>query len=214
MFDLTLSFDNGPEPDVTPFVLDTLARRAIRASFFVIGAKLATPQGRALAARAKAEGHWIGNHTWSHDVPLGQLEEEISLDEIARTQAALGPLAEPQRLFRPFGRQGRLGPHLLSQGVVDHLAAERFTVVLWNAIPRDWDDADGWVARALDQCKAQSWTLMVLHDLPSGAMRHLDRFLDMVADAGGRLHQEFPPDCVPMREGKIVRPIEDYVAST
>jgi peptidoglycan/xylan/chitin deacetylase (PgdA/CDA1 family) len=213
VFDLTLSFDNGPEPDVTPLVLDTLARRAIHASFFVIGAKLATPAGRRLAERAKAEGHWIGNHTWSHDVPLGRLEEEISLDEIARTQAELGPLAEPQRLFRPFGGGGKLGPHLLSQAVVDHLAAERFTVVLWNAIPRDWDDADGWVDRALAQCKAQPWTLMVLHDLPSGAMRHLDRFLDAVEEAGGRLRQEFPPDCVPMIEGRVVRPIEDYVAS-
>ena len=40
MFDLTLSFDNGPTPDVTPFVLDVLARRGVKSTFFVIGEKL------------------------------------------------------------------------------------------------------------------------------------------------------------------------------
>ena len=66
MFDLTLSFDNGPEPDVTPAVLDILARRNLRATFFVIGDKLAQPGRRALAERAHAEGHWIGNHSYTH----------------------------------------------------------------------------------------------------------------------------------------------------
>ena len=37
MFDLTLTFDNGPEPETTPFVLDVLARRSIRTTFFLVG---------------------------------------------------------------------------------------------------------------------------------------------------------------------------------
>ena len=47
MFDLTLTFDNGPEPGVTPRVLDILGERGIKTTFFVIGEKLArsrTPQ--------------------------------------------------------------------------------------------------------------------------------------------------------------------------
>ena len=40
MFDLTLTFDNGPEPDVTPHVLDVLRERGIKTTFFVIGEKL------------------------------------------------------------------------------------------------------------------------------------------------------------------------------
>ena len=71
MFDLTLTFDNGPEPDVTPHVLDVLKRRNIRSTFFVIGKNLAMPGRRALSERAKAEGHWIGNHTWTPAGPLG-----------------------------------------------------------------------------------------------------------------------------------------------
>ena len=63
MTDLTLTFDNGPDPETTPQVLDVLARRGIRATFFVVGERLAAPGGHALAAAAQAAGHWIGNHT-------------------------------------------------------------------------------------------------------------------------------------------------------
>jgi hypothetical protein len=52
---------------------------------------------------------------------------------------------------------------------------------------------------------------MVLHDLPTGAMRHLERFLDLVGEAGGRLRQDFPPDCLPIQDGIVVRPIDEYV---
>ena len=71
MFDLTLSFDNGPDPETTPRVLDILAERGIKTTFFVIGEKLADPQRRQLAERAHKEGHWIGNHTYTHSVPAG-----------------------------------------------------------------------------------------------------------------------------------------------
>ena len=65
MFDLTVTFDNGPEPSVAPRVLDVLARRGVRTTFFVIGNKLLTRDARACTERAHAEGHWIGNHTWT-----------------------------------------------------------------------------------------------------------------------------------------------------
>ena len=54
MFDLTLTFDNGPEPGVTPRVLDVLGERGIKTTFFVIGKKLIEPQRRGLAARAQS----------------------------------------------------------------------------------------------------------------------------------------------------------------
>jgi peptidoglycan/xylan/chitin deacetylase (PgdA/CDA1 family) len=213
MFDLTLSFDNGPEPDVTPAVLDALAARNIRTTFFVIGEKLEDPVRRKLSERTREEGHWIGNHTFTHSVPLGKLPEpQSAVEEIDRTQGLIGDLVHPERLFRPFGGGGRLHKGLLSRPVVSHLIQGRYTCVLWNAIPRDWDDPDGWVERALDQCGSQDWTLMVLHDLPTGAMRHLDSFLDQAVAAGARLRQDFPPNCVPIRRGEIVRPIEAYVS--
>ena len=214
MFDLTLSFDNGPEPDVTPHVLDILGKRGIKATFFVIGEKLGDPGRRLLSARAHAEGHWIGNHTYTHSVPLGrQSDPDTAGHEIARTQNLIGDLAHPQRWFRPFGSGGNLDDRLLKSSVVDHLCTGGYSCVLWNSIPRDWNDPEGWVERALAQCRSQAWSLMVLHDLPTGAMRHLNMFLDRALEAGARFRQEFPPDCVPIRAGKIVLPIEPYVSS-
>lgn len=213
MFDLTLSFDNGPDPEVTPGVLDILGRRGIKTTFFVIGGKIADPARRSLAERAQAEGHWIGNHTYTHDVPLGrQPDAGRAESEIGCTEILLGNLAHPDRLFRPFGGGGVLNEGLFRPSVVKYLERERYTCVLWNAIPRDWSDPDGWVSRALEQCRAQTWTLMVLHDLPTGAMRHLPRFLDSAEDAGARFRQDFPSDCVPIRRGERMRPIDDYVS--
>ncbi len=201
-FDLTLTFDNGPEPSATPAVLDLLRRRGIAASFFVIGKKLADSAGRACTERAQAEGHRIGNHTWSHTVPLG---EQPGLDnaerEISQTQIALGSLADPARYFRPMGGGGNLDHRLLSVEASALLEREYYTCVTWNAVPRDWENPDGWVDVALQQVAQRPWSLMVLHDLPTGAMRHLDRFLDLVGERGGRIRQDYPPDCLPMIAG-------------
>jgi peptidoglycan/xylan/chitin deacetylase (PgdA/CDA1 family) len=149
MFDLTLTFDNGPEPETTPFVLDVLAGRSIRTTFFVVGHKLSTPEGRELARRAHEEGHWIGNHTWSHSVPLGLLKDPRTIGkEIRNTQEAIGGLAHPHRYFRPFGQGGNLDERLLNPVVLGVLAAERMSCVLWNAIPGDWkEQMDGLIAR-------------------------------------------------------------------
>lgn len=51
---VTLSFDNGPDPDVTPRVLDVLAARGVRSTFLVVGEKLADPAARKMAERAHA----------------------------------------------------------------------------------------------------------------------------------------------------------------
>jgi peptidoglycan/xylan/chitin deacetylase (PgdA/CDA1 family) len=214
VFDLTLTFDNGPEPDATPRVLDILRERGIKTTFFVIGQKLEDPARWRLAVRARDEGHWIGNHTFTHSVPLGQQSDPLTAErEIGRTQDLIGEFAHEERWFRPFGGGGNLDTRLLKPSVVSYLTRNRFSCVLWNAIPRDWADPDGWVARALAQCDAQGWTLMVLHDLPTGAMDHLEDFLDRAAAVGARFRQDFPLHCVPIRRGQVARPVDAYVST-
>jgi peptidoglycan/xylan/chitin deacetylase (PgdA/CDA1 family) len=212
MTQVTLTFDNGPDAQVTPFVLDTLAQRGILSTFFVIGQRAAEPGAMALVERAHAAGHWIGNHTWTHSVPLGRrTDPDVAETEIACTQRLIAALAQHPPLFRPFGGGGILGPDLLNDGALRHLCAERFTCVLWNAVPRDWVDPDGWVETALAQIAAQPWSLVVLHDLPTGAMRHLPAFLDTIEARGYQIRQDFPSDCLPIVGGTIAGPIDDFV---
>ena len=211
---VTLTFDNGPEPGVTERVLEVLKTEGIAATFFVLGAKLADPARRKLAERAHAEGHWIGNHTMTHGVPLGNIREEgKARSEILETQKIIGELAHPDRLFRPFGGGGALGPHLLNSEALEVLKEERMTCVLWNAIPRDFADPEGWVELALEQCAAQAWTLIVLHDLPNGAMTHLPRFIKALGQRGAVLRQSFPPECVPLRRGEALTALAGYVSA-
>jgi peptidoglycan-N-acetylglucosamine deacetylase len=210
---ITLSFDNGPDPEVTPQVLDVLAKAGIEASFFVLGSKLRDPARRAVAQRARAEGHWIGNHTFHHTQPLGlSPDPDIAAKEIGRTQALLGDLTDERRLFRPFGGGGRLGRHLLSRAALDYLIAGRYTCVLWNAIPGDWADPAGWVEPALEQCRSLDWALVVLHDLPTGAMDRLERFIGQAREAGAAFVQDFPPSCVPLERGRTMGDMAACVA--
>lgn len=208
---VTLTFDNGPEEAVTPRVLDVLAAADIKATFFVLGSKLADKNRRALAKRAHAEGHWIGNHTWSHSEPLGRIRDASRVvSEIVETQALIDELAHPDLLFRPFGGGGTLGPHLLSRAAVEVLKKEKMTCVLWNAVPRDWEDPRGWAETALAQCLGQPWTLLVLHDLPTGAMGRLKIFIERLRDHGAVFRQDFPPECVPIRRGEVVGDLTAY----
>jgi peptidoglycan/xylan/chitin deacetylase (PgdA/CDA1 family) len=197
---------------VTPQVLDVLARARLGASFFVLGHKLRDSARRAAAERARAEGHWIGNHTFHHALPLGlSPDRDIAAEEIGRTQDLLGDLADERRLFRPFGGGGRLGRHLLSRAALDYLIAGRYTCVLWNAVPGDWADPTGWVETALEQCLALERSLVVLHDLPTGAMDRLERFIGEAQAAGAAFVQDFPPACVPLVRGRVVGAMEEYV---
>jgi peptidoglycan-N-acetylglucosamine deacetylase len=123
-------------------------------------------------------------------------------------------LGHPGRWFRPFGSGGNLDDRLLKPSVVDYLIRNRHSCVLWNAIPRDWDDPVAGLIVRWSNAQSLPWTLMVVHDLPTGAMDHLEHILDRTDALGARFHQDFPPDCVPIRAGGIVLPIQNYVSST
>jgi peptidoglycan/xylan/chitin deacetylase (PgdA/CDA1 family) len=210
---LTLTFDNGPHPATTDAVLAALAERGLPATFFVVGEQLRKPGGRQAAVRARQAGHWIGNHSLTHSVPLGEEHDPArAVEEIVAAQELVGELAHPDRLFRPFGGGGHLGPHLLSQAAVDQLVKDAYTVVLWNCVPRDWEDPVGWVDRALTVMADQAWTVLVLHDQPTRAMDRLPEFLDRALEQGAEPVQAFPDDCVPIRRGQRQWAFEHLVA--
>lgn len=209
---LTLTFDNGPDPEVTPRVLDLLARHGMRAWFFVLGKHLEEEAGRALVKRALAEGHLVGNHSYSHEIPLGDDPRADAVEkEIATTQRQLEALVPGERIFRPFGGGGVLGPHLLSRSARDHLCAERFDCVLWNSVPGDWIEGHDWVASAKRDLETQSHALMVLHDISGACIEELGGFLDHVARSEVEVVLDFPTEQVPIRGGEVVADLEPLV---
>ena len=163
MFDLTLTFDNGPEPGVTPRVLDILREARHQDDLLRDRREAGDPERRRLAARAHDEGHWIGNHTFTHSVPLGQQRDP----ETARTRDRPDAGRDRRPRASQIAGSGRSAAaaisttRLLKPSVVEYLTRNKHSCVLWNAIPRDWDDPDGWVDRALAQCRSQPWSLMV-----------------------------------------------------
>lgn len=209
---ISLTFDNGPSAPVTGEVLDILAERGIRATFFPVGAQLETPGATALLDRIAAAGHAIGNHTYSHPRPFGALSAEAAIAEIERTDVLLAGRQSPEKFFRPSAGGGALRPGVLNRGVADFLLEQGYTLVLWNLIVEDWKRADGsWVDLALEGARAQPWTNLVLHDIRDGGMAHLARFLDAAAAEGMTFTDEIPPETVPVYRGALRQPIDGLI---
>jgi peptidoglycan-N-acetylglucosamine deacetylase len=209
---LTLSFDNGPHPELTPRVLDILAARSTRAVFFMIGTQVATSWGREIARRVLEAGHRIGNHTMTHGAPLGRRPDADAVAEIRLADQVLAEFAGDPPLFRPNG-EGRLGPHVFCRAAVDYLQAHKHTVVTWNSVPRDWEDPAGsWVPRALDAIENRGHTMLVLHDVLSTTVDRLGSFLDTLRDRGVELTDDFPADCVVISGGRRLPALDELVA--
>jgi peptidoglycan-N-acetylglucosamine deacetylase len=209
---ITLTFDNGPTPGVTDQVLDVLAQRHMSAIFFVVGEKMRPAEGHRLVARAVREGHRIGNHSFTHGLPLGELSAAETIHEISSTQKLLDEFTDIDRYFRPWGTEGALERRCLNQTAVDYLMAGKHTCVLWNSIPRDWADPSGWVSRALADTREHQHTVVVLHDLATGALEHLPGFLDELEYGGLEATTQLPDDCVPIVRGRMRAPIDHLMA--
>jgi peptidoglycan/xylan/chitin deacetylase (PgdA/CDA1 family) len=199
---VTLSFDNGPSP-VTAEVLDVLCERGLRASFFVVGKALERTGGRALVERARDEGHRIGNHSLTHATPLGVRDDpDEAWREIDGMEELLGDLVQGERFFRPFGGGGVIDENLLGHHALERLTLGGYTCVLWNSVPRDWENPDGWPDVCLADLESRPWSLVVLHDLATGAMNRLPVFLDALEARDIEIVHELPPDCLPLRRGQ------------
>ena len=94
-----LTFDDGPHPLCTPAVLERLRAAGVFGAFFVVGERIVSHPD--LARRIDAEGHTLGNHTYSH-CPLGWTNLSSAFDEVTRCQKLLP--AGSTWLRPPYGR--------------------------------------------------------------------------------------------------------------
>lgn len=151
------TFDDGPDPIHTPFVLDALHQVGARATFFVVGERAARYPD--LIRRIVAEGHELGNHTWTHSEPA-HTSAAAFLDEVDRTQDYLEVLTKIRpRWFRPPKGE-------LTFGKWRGLVQRKLAIALWSQDPKDWrmKSADELVAWC-NSTQPTPGEVILLHDV-------------------------------------------------
>lgn len=188
--ELALTFDDGPNPVWTPRLLSVLADHGVKATFFLMGSR--AKQEPALVRRIAAEGHLIGNHSWSHPNLALAGTRQIH-EELVRTNDTLEQITgKAVRYFRPpFGAR---------RPVVLRIAHSLgLTTALWNVIAGDWKErsSERIAANAtgkIDKLAKRGWAAnVVLHD---------GGHLDQVADRGASV---MAAGLIATRYGKLRR---------
>ena len=144
-----LTFDDGPHPDITPWVLDYLKEQNIKACFFCVGENVKRyPE---IFKRIIDEGHQVGNHTMYHD--------KSHKTSFTAYKKSITEASEwiPSALFRPpYGRLSSYRAHKLSK---------EYQIILWSWLSYDFDDRVSITEiLANAQQNIRSGDILVVHD--------------------------------------------------
>jgi peptidoglycan-N-acetylglucosamine deacetylase len=171
---LYLTFDDGPDPQWTPRILDLLEQADMRATFFVIGEQaLRSP---ALLRRMIESGHEVGNHTFSHRHPWS-MSSKLAREQVRDGARAVSDvLGQAPRYYRPpHGRNRRC--------MNEEAAAQGEQVVMWNLSAIDWGmlGSAPRIAKRLSHARAADIVLMHdgrnRHNRPDQLLQILPEFL-------------------------------------
>jgi len=188
---VALTFDDGPDPEWTPRVLDILEREGVRGAFFLIGRR--ARQAPAVARRIAEAGHDLGNHTWSH-ASLWRCGPRDTEREIAAGHAAVSEAAgAPPRFFRPpWGKT-----NLAMFGVLRRLGTP---CVFWTVQPESRRPVDPAEQARRGTERAGAGAIFDLHDA------------DGVPGAGARLTAYLPGLIAGLRrEGYALVPLRELL---
>jgi peptidoglycan-N-acetylglucosamine deacetylase len=176
---IALTFDDGPDPDATPRVLDALAERRARATFFLVGERAA--RAAALVGAMAAAGHEIGSHGWSH-TSLWRCGPRRTGEELTRAHDALRDLAgrAPRHFRPPWG--------MVNAGMFPVLRRLGERCVFWTIQPEGLRPRHGAAQAAHVLRRARPGAIVDLHDA------------DGVPGAGDRLLEALPPILDGLRE--------------
>ena len=117
-----LTFDDGPIPEATPFILDTLSKYGVKATFFMVGDNVRKYPH--LYERIKAEGHQVGNHTYNH---MGSIRHTLKT-YVKNTNKANELIHS--KYFRP--------PHGWMRPAAYIWLKRKYKVVMWDVVTRDY----------------------------------------------------------------------------
>ncbi|MFZ2340615.1 MAG: polysaccharide deacetylase family protein [Bacteroidales bacterium] len=167
---LCLTFDDGPDPETTPAILDILAAHNVKAIFFCRGSAAEINHG--LVTRIKSEGHLAGNHGYRH-LDGWKTNTQVYL----RNFAAAVPFTSGTLLRPP---RGRIRPRQYRE------LSGSYRIVFWDLMPYDFDNRlDG--ARVLEimKRKIKPGSVIVLHDTASSSvLSFLDEFIRFALSEG------------------------------
>lgn len=174
---VALTFDDGPSRTQTGPLLDFLKSENIKAVFFVLGSLIATADGKKLMQRAHAEGHLIGNHSYTHP-DLTKLSRAKVESELRRTHDLIVGIAGKCIFFRP--------PYGAANSNVRAVAAQLgYHTVLWNVDTLDWKYKDNrWVTTAINQIKSRSNCIVLNHDIHPSTVSRVPGFVQKIKNLG------------------------------
>jgi peptidoglycan/xylan/chitin deacetylase (PgdA/CDA1 family) len=164
-----LTFDDGPHPEATPFVLEQLRKHNARATFFCIGKNVAEHPG--IYKQVIEEGHVVGNHTYNH-LNGWKTNDEDYFDNIFEAKKFID-----SKLFRP--PYGRITPFQVKQ-----LKAEKFGMktVMWTVLSGDFDtEIKGQECYHTVVKNAKEGSIVVFHDSEK-ALPRLSHALPLVLE--------------------------------
>lgn len=126
---VALTFDDGPDSNFTPQVLDILNNYGVKGTFFILGS--AANKNRDILKRIDEEGHEIGGHSWSHS-NLSKSSESKIRDELRSTKNIIKEVVgEPLPIMRlPYGA--------FNKSTLNIIASEGYHNIYWTIDPRDW----------------------------------------------------------------------------
>ncbi|NEM05651.1 polysaccharide deacetylase family protein [Geodermatophilus normandii] len=188
---IALTFDDGPGP-YTAALLDELRAEDVRATFFVVGRNAAAHPD--LVRRLVADGHAVGNHTWSHP-RLPDVGAAAVGTELDRTAVVLADLGVRTSLMRP--------PYGATDATVASVAADRgYAQVLWDVDTRDWWNRDVAITTERALAGAHRGAIVLMHDIHPTTVRAVPGIVDALQAAGYTLvtvPQLLGPDATPGR---------------
>ena len=173
---VALTFDDGPSPENTPRLLDMLHKRGVKATFFVVGQCAA--QNPEILRRIAAEGHEIGNHSWSHP-SLSKMGELGVSDQLQRTHDVIRQITGSNtKLLRP-----PYGAFTVNQR---SWARQKwgYKTILWDVDPLDWKVRNA--ARVQTEILRQTvpGSIVLAHDIHASTVDAMPATLDALLAKG------------------------------
>ncbi len=175
---IAITFDDGPVVPNTPRLLDMLAARGIKATFFTVGTNVARNPN--IMRRIVADGHEIANHTWNHPY-LSRLSDASVRSELQRSHDALTSITGiAPRMYRPpYGAiTARQKQWIMSEF--------GYPTILWSVDPQDWKTRSASMTRSRILAETRPGAIILVHDIHASSVDAMPGTLDGLLAKGFR----------------------------